>query len=70
MNSTSVVAQYRWVRWGIMAAAYAILVLGFSCSTLGQASRPTVIVDDDPQVEGWITFVESPGIGRIAVHIQ
>jgi len=70
MHSTSMVARYRWVRWGIMVVAYAILVLGFSGSTFGQANRPTVIIDDHAQFGGWITFVESSGVGRIAVHIQ
>jgi len=37
---------------------------------MAQTNRPTVIVDDHPQFGGWITFIESPGIGSIAVHIQ
>ena len=54
---------------GILAIG-GIFLLALGMGTVGQASHPTAIIDNHPQLGGWITFVESPGIGRIAVHIQ
>ena len=47
-----------------------VLILTLGLAVIAQASRPTVILDDHPDLGGWISFVESPGIGRIAVHVQ
>ena len=33
-------------------------------------AAPATVRDDDPRVGGWITFVDSPGIGHIAVHVR
>jgi hypothetical protein len=54
------------VRRGAVFGACGLLVLALVLAAVGQS----VIEDDHPQFGGWITFVESPGIGRIAVHIQ
>lgn len=52
----------------LVGSAFLVLVLG--TAAIGQGAQQTAIEDDHPQFGGWITFVESPGIGRIAVHIQ
>lgn len=47
-----------------------VLTLTLALAVSAQEARPTVISDDHEQFGGWITFVESSGIGHIAVHIQ
>jgi len=60
--------QSRKSRSRIKLGWVAVLVLLLGTAVLAQDGQ--TILDEDAQFGGWITYVESPGIGRIAVYIQ
>jgi hypothetical protein len=70
MHSYPTIPRSRLPQQGVMFVVCVMFMLVLSVVSFGQPSRPTVIVDDHPELGGWVTFVESPGVGRIAVHIQ
>jgi hypothetical protein len=48
----------------------ALFVVGSLVSVAARETAPNLLRDDHPELGGWITFIEVPDIGRIAVHIQ
>lgn len=70
MNSTSAIPRPGLALRTVMAVVCAGCILGLAVPAMAQTSGSAVIADNHPQYGGWITFVESPGVGRIAVHIQ
>lgn len=56
-----------------LAAIYQMADRAHAATTLAEETPDTsraTRLDTDPRVGGWITYVESEGIGRIAVHIR
>jgi len=70
MHSNSTSSRYGSRRKILMLGRFILLILLAGTAAMGRGAQQTAIEDDHPQFGGWITFVESPGIGRIAVHIQ
>lgn len=70
MHSESRVHRFVLVQQVLKTVGFIFFILMLGMTAMAQANRPTVIADDHPDLGGWITFVESPGVGRIAVHIQ
>ncbi len=59
-------------RWGsgIGATSGILLILWLSLFLCAWGQSAALLRDDHPEFGGWMTYVESPGIGRIAVHIR
>jgi len=70
MHSNPAVSRSGISQQTLVSIVCGLLILTLGMTAMAHANRPTVIADDHPDLGGWITFVESPGVGRIAVHIQ